>query len=189
MFLKSLLCYYPLFVCGLIYVPEIVVLLLSFIYMYTVVDSLTYVECVWIEINTRNKKLLIGTFYRPPNSSNATFAAIEDSIGLASYTIAYDILITGDFNINMADNRSSRKINDLCQEYGLSQLVSDFTHFTETSQSTIDLLLTNNSNAVLTSGVGEPFFRPKHSLSLSCFLCSKFQQTKSKYFQKVHLVV
>ena len=57
----------------------------------------------------------------------------------------------------MADNRSSRKINDLCQEYGLSQLISDFTHFTETSQSTIDLLLINNSNDVLISGVGEPF--------------------------------
>ena len=111
--------------------------------------ELPNLECVWIEINTRNKKLLIGTFYRPPNSSNATFAATEDSIGLASDTNAYDILITGDFNINMADNRSSRKNNDLCQEYGLSQLISDFTHFMETSQSTIDLLLTNNSNDVL----------------------------------------
>ena len=54
----------------------------------------------------------------------------------------------------MTDNRSSRKINDLCQEYGLSQLISDFTHFTETSKSTIDLQLTNNSYGVLISGVG-----------------------------------
>lgn len=45
--------------------------------------ELPNLECVWIEINTRNKKLLIGTFYRPLNSSNATFAVIEDNrIGL-----------------------------------------------------------------------------------------------------------
>ena len=34
-------------------------------------------ECVWIEINMRNKKLLIGTFNRPPNSSNATFLPLR----------------------------------------------------------------------------------------------------------------
>ena len=72
-------------------------------------------------------------------------------------TNAHDRLLTGDFNINMADGRNSVKIKDLCQEYGLSQIISDSTHFTETSQSTIDLILTNNCNDILTSGVGEPF--------------------------------
>ena len=84
--------------------------------------------------------------------------------------IIYKFTDDGDFNINMTDNRSSRKINDLCQEYGLSQLISDFTHITETSQSTIDPLLTNNSNDVLISGVGKPFFfRPKNLLSRPVF--------------------
>ena len=141
-------------------------------------------ECVWIEINARNKKLLIGTFYRPPNSSNATFAATEDSIGLASDTNAYDILITGDFNINMADNRSSRKINDLCQEYGLSQIISDFTHFTETSQSTIDLLLTNNSNDVLISGVGEPFLDQNIRYHCPVFCVLNFNKQKTNIFKR-----
>ena len=45
---------------------------------------------------------------------------IADSIGLASDTNAYDILITGDFNWDIADNRSRTKITDLCQEYGLN---------------------------------------------------------------------
>ena len=40
--------------------------------------ELPNLECVWIEINMCNKKLLIGTFHRPPNSSNATFAAQQD---------------------------------------------------------------------------------------------------------------
>ena len=29
------------------------------------------IDCVWVELLLRNKKLLIGTFYRPPNSSPA----------------------------------------------------------------------------------------------------------------------
>ena len=62
------------------------------------VFELLNLECIWIEVIMRNKKLLIGTFYRPPNSPAATFTAIADSIGLASDTYAYDILITGDFN-------------------------------------------------------------------------------------------
>ena len=41
------------------------------------------IECIWIEINTHNRKQLIGTFYRPPNSDNTVLATIEDSIGLA----------------------------------------------------------------------------------------------------------
>ena len=45
--------------------------------------ELPNIECVWVEVSFQNKKHLIGTFYRPPNSPNATFSFIEDSIGLA----------------------------------------------------------------------------------------------------------
>ena len=41
-----------------------------------------------------HKKLLIGTFYRSPNSSNDALIAIENSIGLANDTNIHDILIT-----------------------------------------------------------------------------------------------
>ena len=109
-------------------------------------------------------------------------------------TNAHDILLTGDFDINKADSRNSNKIKDLCQEYdkikdlcqeyGLSQLISDLTHYTETSQSTIDLILTNNSNRILTSGVGS-----EYSLSLSCILCFRFSQTENKIFQKAYMAI
>ena len=50
-------------------------------------------ECVWIEITTHDKKVLIGTFYRPPNSPNDTIAHIETSVGLATDTNIQDILM------------------------------------------------------------------------------------------------
>ena len=52
---------------------------------------------------------------------------------------------------------SSRKIETLCQMYNLSNIISEPTHFTESSSSLIDLFLVTNKNHILLSGVGEPF--------------------------------
>ena len=43
----------------------------------------TNIECLWVEIFAYNKKYLIGTFYRPPNSTNDFLLSIEDSIALS----------------------------------------------------------------------------------------------------------
>ena len=125
-----------------------------------------------------------GTFYRPPRSPVATFNAIEDSIGMAIDTNAYEILVTGDFNINMADDRNNTKIKNLCQEYNLSQLISDSTHFTEISQSTIDLILTNKSETILTSGVGEPFLDQNIRYHCPIFCVLDFNKQKTKSFKR-----
>ena len=42
--------------------------------------ELPHVECVWVEINIHHKKILIGAFYKPPNSPTQTLSYIEDSI-------------------------------------------------------------------------------------------------------------
>ncbi|MCG8113299.1 MAG: endonuclease/exonuclease/phosphatase family protein, partial [Candidatus Thiodiazotropha taylori] len=115
------------------------------------------IECVWVEVAVHNKKQLIGTFYRPPNSINAVLSTIEDSIGLAFDTNIDNILITGDFNLDILKQSSNRKITDLCQYFNLEQLITEPTHFTETSSSIIDIFLTANKNNILISGVGEPF--------------------------------
>ena len=47
----------------------------------------------------------------------------------------------------------------MTQERVLSQIISQPTHFTENSSSLIDLLLVNDNNHVITSGVGDPFLQ------------------------------
>ena len=103
------------------------------------------------------KKLLIGTFYRSPSSSNDALIAIENSIGLANDTNIHDILITGDFNLDIPNPNTWSKINNLFQYFGLEQLIKEPTHYTESSSSTIDLFLTSYSNNVFLTGVGDPF--------------------------------
>ena len=66
-----------------------------------------------------------------------------------------DILITGDFSLDMLKSVSHSKITRIASHYGLEQLISEPTHFTESSSSIIDLFFTSNSNIVTFSGVGE----------------------------------
>ena len=45
--------------------------------------ELIAIECIWVEVNVRNKRVLVGTFYRPPNMLPLILSDIENSIGLA----------------------------------------------------------------------------------------------------------
>ena len=73
------------------------------------------IECIWIELTLKHKRVLFGLFYRPPNLDAVYYSAVEDSIHLASDSGIYDIIITEDFNFNMFHSQSSRKINSICE--------------------------------------------------------------------------
>ena len=119
--------------------------------------ELVNIECLWIEVYAKTKKVLIGTFYRPPNSTPVVFSDIENSIGLATDTGIEEIVVTGDLNLNMLNPHSRAKILDVCQTYNLTQLINEPTHYTETSSSIIDLILVSNLRSVELSRVSEPF--------------------------------
>ena len=113
-------------------------------------------EAVWIEIQVKSKLILIGGFYRHPNSNNNYNNLIEESIDKAFNTNIVDIFILGDFNYNLLHNNDN-KMTEISQEFNLKQLISEATHFTEHSSSLIDLVMVRNSTNVLTSGVADCF--------------------------------
>ena len=71
--------------------------------------ELRNVECVWVEILIKNKPVLIGTFYRPPNSNAPVLSDIETSIDLAHETGIKDIITTGDFNLDLLKQNTRKK--------------------------------------------------------------------------------
>ena len=107
------------------------------------------IECIWIELTLKRKRILFGLFYQPPNSDSEYYTAIADSIHLAADSGIQDIVIIGDFNFNMLNTQSSRKINSICEELSLLQMIQDPTHFTENSSSLIDLIIVSNKNRVI----------------------------------------
>ena len=108
-------------------------------------------------VRLTHKRLLVGTFYRPPNSDPSRIRDIERSIDLAIDTGIPDIKILGDFNLNMLKASTSRSVSNICQQYNLKQIIIEPTHFTETSMSLIDLVLVSSPESILLSGVGDPF--------------------------------
>ena len=105
------------------------------------------------QVTLAPKQILVGGFYRRPNSGSKYFNIVVESIDRAHNTNITDLIILGDFNYNMLTS-DNNKIRDTMLHYNLSQVIKDATHFTENSSSLIDLFLLRNTANMLTSGKG-----------------------------------
>ena len=126
---------------------------------------------MWIEAHVQRKPVLIGTFYRPPNADASVLLDIETSIDLAIDTGINDIIITGDLNVDYLKENTRKKIADICNQYTLTQIIDEPTHFTEHSSSLIDIIVVNNNKNIVLSGVGEPFLSQniRYHCPIYCF--------------------
>ena len=142
------------------------------------------IECIWIEVVLNKKSLLFGPFYRPPNSSADVYSNIEESISLAVDTGTSDIIITGDFNFNVLNSQAKKKIDSLCSQFSLHQLLTDPSHFTEHSSSLLDLILVSNKEHLILHGVGGPFLDQQLRYHCPIYGFCKFSKPKAKAFTR-----
>ncbi|PZC76295.1 hypothetical protein B5X24_HaOG204807 [Helicoverpa armigera] len=138
------------------------------------------IEQMWITLCLNGVKLAIGTAYRPPRSDLDLFLdAITESISSLAKCDHYVLL--GDFNVNMLNTSyQTRKVCEFLNSLDLKQLVDSPTHFTDHSQTLIDLVCTSINN---TSVCVEPFGAIHGHALVICTLNIK----RSKY--KPHTVV
>ena len=80
-------------------------------------------EAVWIETRVDQTRLLVGSFYRPPNSNVNYWSLIKESISNVN-NLAVQFLILGDFNTDFI-NIPSPHFLDILNQYNLTQLVSE----------------------------------------------------------------
>ena len=137
-----------------------------------------------VELTLRQKHVLFGVFYRSPSADALYFSSIEDSIHLAVDTGINDIIITGDFNYNMLNARTSNKIKSICEQFSLTQTIDNPTHFTEHSSSLIDIILTNNETNMVYSGVGDPFLNQEIRFHCPVFGILNFTKPKFKSYTR-----
>ena len=141
-------------------------------------------ECIWIEIKLNHIRILFGLFYRPPNSDMSYYSSIEDSISLAMDTQINNIIITGDFNLDMLSHQTARKVSELCEQFSLSQTITEPTHYTEHSSSLIDLILTSDKGNLIYSGVAEPFLHQDMRYHCPVYGVFKYSKTSKKSFTR-----
>lgn len=99
------------------------------------------VEQMWLTLTLNGKKIAIGTAYRPPRLNLDLFLdAITDTVSSLG-DVSHRILL-GDFNVNLLNPNDSKtiKLNECLTCLDLSQLITSPTHFTDSSESLIDLV-------------------------------------------------
>ena len=131
-------------------------------------------------MTNNHKRILFGLFYRPPNSDSNYLSDIEDSIALAVDSPGIlDIIVTGDFNLNVLNPQTARKIDSVCTQFSLYQSICEPTHFTENSSSLIDILLVNNKTHLIVSRVSDPF--SNQEIRYHCPIYGIFKFSKPKF--------
>lgn len=102
------------------------------------------IEQMWHKLNINTVTIAIGTAYRPRwVDVNTFFEALTDSI--SSFLNCDHIILLGDFNINVLapSEYNTKQLSEFLEQTGLTQLVNSATHFTETSETLIDLVCSN----------------------------------------------
>lgn len=113
-------------------------------------------ELLFVDIITDGeKKLTIGTFYRPPHSD---LKPLEDLQSCLSSITTTGLLITGDFNLSEFDwtTKSSEHhylLSDIIKDNFLYQMVDEPTR----ENNILDLVLTTNIDLINNLEVSEPF--------------------------------
>ena len=84
----------------------------------------------------------------------------------------------------MLNIQTSRKIRSLCEEVSLTQVITEPTHFTETSASLIDIILVSDPAHIISSGVGDPFLHQDIRFHCPVFGILNFSKPKRKSFTR-----
>ena len=108
------------------------------------------VEGLWLKLFlTKSRGVLIGTFYRPPNTSkyhdSDFMSKLEVELSTATSTDK-EVIILGDFNCDLLPTRS---VNAECKQLKLllkfmnfNQLIKQPTHINQTTATLLDLIAT-----------------------------------------------
>ena len=129
-------------------------------------------EALLLEMSYNNRKITVSVIYRSPSQNNDAFQLFLTNLErLFSDTNKWKpslSVVTGDFNArssywwsNDINSTEGTNLFSLMSSNGFSQLINEPTHFQNNSSSCIDLILTDQPNLSVNTGVHS-------SLHLNC---------------------
>ena len=139
-------------------------------------------EAVWVETKLDQESLLIGSFYRPPSEPVKYWEMINESVTKASATML-KMVILGDFNTDFLD-KPSQHLTNILNVHSLKQLVDFPTRITETTSKCLDLIITQNTQTVL-SIIDYPPFCSDHNVP--CVILKQPKQTRYSYKRNIYI--
>ena len=82
----------------------------------------------------------------------------------------------------MLSPNTSHKIKAICEQFSLNQVIEEPTHYTEHSSSLLDIILTNNNDHLVMSGVGDPFLQQDRRYHCPTYGILRFVKPKRKSY-------
>ena len=108
-------------------------------------------ETLWVEMNIKSQKLLIGTIYRPPKDKNfiKAFATVLEKISHRK-----NLILLGDFNIDLSNENAPlvAPMKQTLQTFNLTNTIKYPTRITATSSTQIDLAIVTDPSKVINCG-------------------------------------
>ena len=104
------------------------------------------IELLWLELRENRRCRVVGCYYRPPSQNVDQWQVLASSIERVQ-AISDDIVIVGDFNVNMLDpsGHHHSHLSAIMSQFGLVNYVHNPTRVTSSSSSLIDLFLTTKA--------------------------------------------
>lgn len=115
-----------------------------------------YCENIWLEVQSLRKRFLIGLFYRPPNSTIEYWDALESNIEKVSED-NLDLLILGDFNQDILNLNPNSQLFRIMSKFNLQNIIKEPTRITPTTETCLDLIMTNHLSIINDFQVLPPF--------------------------------
>lgn len=99
-------------------------------------------------------RIVFSVFYRPPNGNVQAFFSFIEQFLLQMSDLKYSIVWGGDFNIDtLADSQMKRELNILLSTYGCLNTIAMPTRITCTTETCLDLFITNIDPSTVKAGV------------------------------------
>ena len=114
-------------------------------------DSCEGIECTWVKVQCRKlPSVIVGAVYRHPNSSRETFTHLQEMLHFVCLK-KHPMIALGDLNDDLLNEHS--KLKKILRMEKLDQVIREPTRTTLTSKTLLDVIITNNVNMILSSGV------------------------------------
>ena len=132
-----------------------------------------------------SQPIAIVSIYRPPQCPHVSFFESLEFLLLSLVTKTSHIVCLGDFNIDVSIPTSRMNqyplnlLLNFCNHFDLNQLIDQPTRVTDTSSSTIDLILASNLINVTSSGVIDLDVNSDHD-AVFCNISFEFQRKKPR---------
>ena len=136
-------------------------------------DLVTFPECIVCEVQLNKKKYFFVVIYRSPGQTQSEFDNFIINFELLVSKVRaenpFGIIIMGDFNCrstqwweNDIENNEGKLFEPVTSDLGLHQMISEPTHLMGDSKSCIDLILTDQPNLIIESGVHQSLHEHCH---------------------------